>query len=242
MRFLVMLAALPLVACGSVSMGGEKGDKVAASGGGASRTFQVADFTGVELAGADDIDVTVGGTFSVRAEGPAEELDKLEIRKDGTTLWVGRRKDGSWSAKAGKGVKVHVTMPAIRSASLAGAGDLTIDKVESEDFDGNLAGSGDLKLGRVAATSVELNIAGSGTIAASGQVERLEVAVAGSGDVDAAGLKAARADVSIAGSGSVAAEVNGPAKINILGSGDVTLGGKPQCETSKMGSGDVTCG
>jgi hypothetical protein len=242
MRFLMILAALPLVACGSISMGNDRGEKVTASGGGGSRSFPVADFTGVELAGADDVDVKVGGAFSVRADGPAEELDKLEIRKDGATLKVGRQRNAAGWSSSSKGVKVYVTMPAIQAASLAGSGNLTVDRVQATDFDGDLAGSGDLRIGQLAATSASLNIAGSGGIGASGQVQRLKVAIAGSGDIDAPGLKAAQADVSIAGSGNVAAEVNGPATISIMGSGDVTLGGKPQCTTTKMGSGDVTCG
>ncbi len=250
MRILAILAALPLVACGAGATGnaaggdaGGKGDAAAASGTGGARSFAVADFTGVELAGADDVDVRVGGTFSVRAEGPADELDKLEISKDGSMLKVGRKRNsGGWSMSSGKGVKVYVTMPAIQAASLAGSGNLTVDKVQATDFSGDLAGSGDLQLGRLSATSATLSIAGSGGIGASGEVQRLKVDIAGSGDIDAAGLKAREASVSIAGSGNVAAEVNGRAKISIMGSGDVTLGGKAQCETSKMGSGEVRCG
>ena len=241
MRFLMILAALPLVACGSVSAGGRDGEAVAPTGAGAARSFAVSDFTGVKLAGADDVDVTVGGAFSVRADGPAEELDKLDIRKDGSTLKIGRKRNmAGWSK--GKGVTIHVTMPAIQAASLAGSGNLTVDRVQAQDFDGNLSGSGDLKLGRVSATTASFNIAGSGAIGASGEVGALKIAIAGSGNVEAPALKASEAEVSIAGSGSVAAEVNGPASISIMGSGDVTLGGKPQCETSKMGSGDVRCG
>ena len=242
MRWLVMAAALPLAACGSVSMAGESGDAVAANGSGGTRSFAVADFTAVELAGADDVDVKVGGGFSVRAEGPADQLDKLEIRKDGSTLWVGRKRGGKWSLSSGKGVKVYVTMPAIQAASLAGSGNLAVDKVTGGDFKGSLAGSGDMKLAQLTATSANFSIAGSGAIGAAGRVDRLKVSIAGSGDVDAAGLKAGQANVSIAGSGDVAAEVNGPAKISLMGSGDVTLGGKPQCQTSKMGSGEVRCG
>ncbi|WP_326525318.1 head GIN domain-containing protein [Sphingomonas sp.] len=242
MRFLAILAALPLAACGSVAIGSDKGDRVEPSGAGGSRTYQVTDFTGVELAGADDVDVKVGSAFSVRAEGPAEELDKLEIRRDGDTLRVGRKRDGGW-LKSSKPVKIHVTMPAIREASLAGSGDMTVDTVQGGDFEGDLAGSGNLRVGRLQAGKVSFDLAGSGNIVAgAGQAERLEVDIAGSGNVEARGVKARGADISIAGSGNVAAEVDGDAKVTIMGSGDVTLGGKARCTTSKMGSGSVRCG
>lgn len=238
MRFLMVLAALPLMACGGVANG--KGDGVAPSGGGDARSFQVADFTAVELAGADDVDVRVGGGFSVRAEGPAAELDRLDIRKDGSTLWIGRKRDGgSW--RPGKSVKLFVTMPAIREASLAGSGNLSVDAVRATEFEASLAGSGNLRLGRIEAKSAEFDLAGSGDLSAAGRVESLEINIAGSGDVTAPGLKAAQAEVSIAGSGNVAAEVNGRAKVSVMGSGDVTLTGGARCETSKMGSGTIRC-
>lgn len=247
MRFLAILAALPLAACGAGahtgSPIGDDGRAGAPSGTGTTRSFAVDGFTGVELAGSDDVVVTVGGAFSVRAEGAAEDLDKLDIRRDGSTLKVGRKRNAlGWSRSKGKGVRVHVTMPAIRAATLAGSGNLGIDRVQAGDFAGALSGSGDLTLGQVSATTATFDLAGSGAIAARGRVDRLKVSIAGSGDVDAAALTAQRADISIAGSGNVSAAVDGPAAVSILGSGDVTLGGRPRCTTSKMGSGTVRCG
>ena len=243
MRFLMILAALPLAACGSVAMGSDSGDKATASGTGTTRSFAVSGFTGVELAGSDDVDVRVGPAFSIRAEGPSEELDRLDIRKDGSTLSIGRTRDGSfnWGGRKSQGVKVYVTMPSIAAASLAGSGDLRVDKVAGGDFSGALAGSGDLSVDNIAATSARLEIAGSGGIAAKGSVQKLSMSIAGSGDIDAGGLTATGADVSIAGSGNASATVNGPASVSIMGSGDVSLGAGAKCTTSKMGSGEVRC-
>lgn len=242
MRFLMVLAALPLVACGSIASGSNKGEPAAESGSGTARSFQVADFTKVELAGADDIDVRVGQGFSVRAEGPADQLDKLDIRRDGSTLWVGRKREkGSWSIGRGKGVKIYVTMPAIEGASLAGSGNLSVDTARAKSFEASLAGSGNLRLGRVEAEDIEVDLAGSGNVDAAGQVGKLEVNIAGSGNVQAPALKAAEAEISIAGSGNVAAEVNRSAKISLMGSGDVTLTGGARCDSTKMGSGEIKC-
>ncbi len=241
MRFLMILAALPLVACGAIANGTTKGEPAQPSGTGTARSFQVAGFNKVELAGADDVDVRVGQTFSVRAEGPAEELDKLDIRRDGSTLWVGRKKQKGWTMSRGKGVKVFVTMPAIEAASLAGSGNMSVDTARAKQFEASLAGSGDLRLGRVEAEAIDVDLAGSGNVRAAGQTGRLAVSIAGSGNVEASGLKAADAKISIAGSGNVAAEVNGSAKVSVMGSGDVTLTGGARCDSSKMGSGDIRC-
>ena len=80
-RLLTILCALPLAAC-SFGMGGGEDDGtpgVAAQGGGGTRTYAVADFSKVELRGADDVDIRVGPGFSMRADGDAEVLDHLDL-------------------------------------------------------------------------------------------------------------------------------------------------------------------
>ncbi len=243
MREWILLAAIPLAACGVAASGNDTRGE-AATGIGSSRSFDIAGFTAVDLRGSDDVDVKVGSNFSVRAEGPSEELDQLEIRKDGQTLKVGRkdRTGISWGSRDGKGVKVFVTMPSIAGASVAGSGDMAVDRVAGSQFGGTVAGSGDLTVGRIAVDTASLSIAGSGGISVTGEAKRLSMSVAGSGDIDAPRLKAASADVTIAGSGGVTAEVDGPAKVAIMGSGDATLGARARCSTTKLGSGEVRCG
>jgi hypothetical protein len=239
MRILILAAALPLMACSFHSDDGSPG--ITGSGSGSQRTYQVADFSGVELAGSDDVDVRVGTGFSVRAEGDSSELDNLKIEKNGDTLSIGRRGHNfQWGNH--KSVKVYVTMPRIAAASLAGSGDMTIDHVEGDMFKGNGAGSGTLTLGSVAVQNASFSLAGSGSVTVSGTTNSLKADIAGSGDIDGGSLKASSADISIAGSGSVTAQVNGQAKISIMGSGDVDLGPNAHCTTSKMGSGTVRCG
>ena len=240
---LIALTALPLIACnGAATVGPKSGTVIAPQGSGNARSYAVRDFSRVDLRGADDIEVSTGGDFSVRAEGDADILDKLEIRIDGDTLIVGRKDRSGWNWGDGDDgdVRVLISMPAIRSGSLAGSGDLTINRAQG-DFDGDLAGSGDLTIGVLQGGRAAFSLAGSGTIAASGQIDRFDLSIAGSGDFDAPGLNAGGADVNIAGSGDVRATVRGDASVTILGSGDVDLGPQARCKTSKMGSGEVRC-
>lgn len=242
MRQMMLAALIPLAACGNFGGDDDGEPGVPATGSGGTRSFQVADFTAVELRGPDDVDVRVGSGFSVRAEGDSATLDTLKIERIGDTLRVGRiRRNGiSWSS--GKGAKIYVTMPRMTAASLAGSGDLSVDRVEGGRFKGSLAGSGSLALGALEVSDVDLSIAGSGDVTVGGSAGALGVDIAGSGDVDAARLNARSANVSIAGSGNVRASVDGAAKVSILGSGDVDLGPRAKCSVSKMGSGSVRCG
>lgn len=238
MRLSGMLMSLPLIACSAGNA--ESGEAAEARGKGPSRSFEATGFSGVELRGGDDVDVRVGPAFSVRAQGPSEELDKLEIVRDGDMLRVGRKRGFNWGKS--ESVKVFVTMPRIAAASVAGSGDMVVDRVEGERFSGAIAGSGNLSLASIAVKDAELSIAGSGDLTGAGRAARLEMNIAGSGDIDARQLTADRAEVSIAGSGNARAQVNGPAEVDIVGSGDVDLGSGARCDVSKMGSGEVHCG
>ena len=237
-----LIAALPLAAC-SYQSGDESKPGVAGSGTGASRSFAVADFTGVDLRGSDDVDVRVGTGFSVRAEGPSAELDKLKIEKIGDTLRVGRvNGSGFHWGGSHKSVTIYVTMPRIVEAAIAGSGSMNVDRVDGQSFKGGSEGSGDLDVASLNVQAGDFSIAGSGGMRLKGSSKHLKIAIAGSGDVDAGGVKAEGADVSVAGSGGVRADVTGPAQVSVMGSGDVDLGSGAKCTTSKMGSGDVHCG
>lgn len=238
-----LIAALPLLACSYHSDDDSK-PGVAGSGTGTSRNYAVADFTGVDLRGSDDVDIRVGTGFSVRAEGPSAELDKLKIEKVGDTLRIGRINGSGfqWGGGSHKGVTVFVTMPRIAEAAIAGSGNMSVDRVDGQSFKGESAGSGDLDVASLNVQTGDFSIAGSGGMKLKGSSRHLKIAIAGSGDVDAGGLKAEGADVSVAGSGGVRADVTGPAQVSVMGSGDVDLGSGAKCSTSKMGSGDVHCG
>lgn len=241
---LIALGALPLLACSNdATVGSRSGTVIEAQGSGTDRTYAARDFTRVDLRGADDVEVSTSGDFSVRAEGDTEILDKLEIRIDGDRLIVGRkdRSGWNWGGDDDGDVRILVSMPAIRSGTLAGSGDLTINRAQG-DFDGELAGSGDLTIGILQGGRSAFSLAGSGTIATSGRIDRLDLSIAGSGNFDAPGLNAGAADIDIAGSGDVRTLVNGDASVSILGSGDVDLGEQARCKVSKMGSGEVRCG
>lgn len=236
MSRLTLLAAVAMLAgCGTVhaESGGPNG----------TRSFGAHGFDRVELRGADNVIVRVGPAESVNATGPEKILDRLKVEVVDGELRIGRENKWNigWSSDHDP-VLVTVTVPRLRGASVAGSGDMKVDRVQTASFDGSVAGSGNLAIGALQADSASLTIAGSGDTSVAGQAKSLDVSIAGSGNFSGQGLKAERAKIKIAGSGDVRAEVTGEADVSIVGSGDVTLGGKPRCRISKMGSGDVNCG
>lgn len=237
MRSLLLATAfVTLAACSAGAQGGGQ----ASAGGGTSRAFQVGTFDKINLAGSPDVQVAVGGQPSVRAEGDAADLDRLEINVVNGELRIGMR-PGSWSGSH-RGIVVHVTVPSLQAAAIAGSGDINIDHVQGQAFAATVGGSGDLDVRELRVGNASFNVTGSGGVRAAGGAQRTNAALNGSGDLSLAGFETADATVSLVGSGDVALRATGTAAVQLTGSGGVTIAGGARCTIAKTGSGDVSCG
>ncbi|MFL6729510.1 MAG: head GIN domain-containing protein [Sphingomicrobium sp.] len=233
----VIAATVATSACGR-SHAEEGGPTVA-------RNYQVGNFQEIEVAGPYDVTVRTGAAPTVSARGSQKMIEHMVVEvKDGKLLihpekqkgWFG----GGWNFR-GK-VDLAVTVPQLREATIAGSGDIAIDRIQGDRFDGTVAGSGGLDVAALDVQKLNLTIAGSGGVkAVAGKAQSASYDIAGSGDIDARGIQALTADLSIAGSGSIAAHATGTADVSIMGSGDVEVTGGAKCKVSKAGSGDVRC-
>lgn len=237
MRQMILLASAAIV-LGACNAGAEAGPV-----NNVSRDFPAGSFEAVSLAGPHDVIVTVGGAPSIRAEGDSKLIDQLDIQVVNGTLRVGTKKDGhmSWFSSDERKVVVHVSVPRLTGASIAGSGDLKVDKVEGSSFSASVAGSGDLEIGSLRVDQANFAIAGSGDIEAAGSAGTIEASIAGSGDIDIAGLESRQASASIVGSGDISARATETASVSITGSGNVTMTGGARCSVSKRGSGEARC-
>lgn len=237
-RFAYAAAATLLASACHVGADAERRDP----GPEVSRNYQVGAFDKIAVAGPYEVNVVTGGQGGITARGGSSLLDETDVVVEGDTLKIMPRKhDGirfNWTN--GKAVfTVHAA--ALHGASIAGSGDISVDKVAG-DFDGDVTGSGGLKLGSVAGGKIKLGISGSGGVSAAGKADSVDLSIAGSGDIDTRGLASRTAAVSIAGSGNVTANAAESADVSIMGSGDVEVTGGAKCKVSKAGSGNVRCG
>lgn len=238
-KAMILVSTLVLAACNMVAEAQGGSDR--ASGPVTQRSYDLTGFDEVALAGSQDVIVAVGGAHAVRAEGPAEVLDRLDIRVEGDTLRVGMKK-GNWSWSSDRPrTRIFVTLPALRAAAVAGSGDMQVDRVAGNSFSASVAGSGDLQIAELKVGEAQFSVAGSGDIRAVGTAERSNVSVAGSGDVDTSGLQVRTTSASVVGSGDVRVHASDTANVSIVGSGDVWVAGSARCTINKRGSGEVHC-
>lgn len=235
-------AALIAVAAATSACGQNRSEN---GGPTVARNYKVGSFDQIEVGGPFNVEVRTGASPSVSARGPQKMLEHMVVEvRDGKLVIRPERQKGmfqsGWHFR--DTVEVTVTVPTLRGAAIGGSGDIKINEVKGEAFDGSVAGSGSLDVGTLDVQSLKLAVAGSGAAQArAGRAQSASFEIAGSGDIDAKGVQAQTADVSIAGSGNVAANATNTASVSIVGSGDVDVSGGAKCSVSKAGSGDVHC-
>ena len=232
----VVAASAALSGCHQANEGG---------GPAVSRNYQVGRFQQIEVAGPYDVTVRTGANAGVSAEGSQKLLERTVVVVQGDKLVIHPQESKGFHFMS-FGTRGHadftVTVPQLKAATIAGSGDVHVDKVEGDRFDGTVAGSGKLNVDTVNVGALKLSISGSGSAkAGAGKAQSADYSIAGSGDIRAGAVDTQQAKVSIAGSGSVDAHATGTADVSIMGSGAVDVTGGAKCSISKAGSGSVRC-
>jgi hypothetical protein len=205
------------------------------------QSYEVEEFAEISSTGPQDVIITIGESYSVRAEGAPEALGQLEaVVEDGELVIRPTRSfRGDWGRFSS--VTYHVTMPQLEAVTLAGSGDIRVDRVEGDEFEGAINGSGALTIGDIDVDEADFSIGGSGNVIAAGTARETRVSIGGTGEVEAAGLRSETARVTIGGVGDVALTVDEEAEISMAGGGNVEITGPARCSVSRFGIGEVRC-
>src|SRR5215470_2936106 len=131
-----------------------------------SRSYQVGNFQKIEVAGPYDVSVRTGANAGVSAEGSEKLLEKTVVEVRGDKLVI-RPEDHhgffSWGFGHSGKANFTVTVPQLSAAAIAGSGDIHVDHVKGDQFEGEVAGSGGLNVDSLEVGSLKLAIGGSGS-------------------------------------------------------------------------------
>src|SRR3982751_3872276 len=180
-----------------------------------SRHYQIGNFQEIEVAGPYNVQVRPGSNPGVSARGSQKLLERtvVEVKGDRLVIRPERQKSwfGGWSSH-GK-ANFTVTVPQLTGATIAGSGDVHVDHVQGDRFEGTVAGSGGIVIGNLDVQNLKLAIAGSGGVKGAGKAKSAVYDIAGSGSIDGTGIVSEEAKVSIAGSGDVKANATSRADV-----------------------------
>ncbi len=231
---LLNVALLLTVAAQAQNWGGWNG--IEGKGPKVTKTLDLDNFTGFEMAVSGNVYIRQGSTQSVKIEAQQNIIDNL----------VTDVSDKNWKIKFDQnvrnyeGIKIWITIPTLTKAYVSGSGDI----IGETKFTGlgnlmtGISGSGDIKLD-VEAKDIEGKISGSGGVKLNGSANALNISISGSGDFFADGLKTQTSTIKVSGSGNCTVDASDALTVHVSGSGDVKYKGRPKVSAKVSGSGDV---
>lgn len=174
-----------------------------------TRTVDVSDFDRIDVAGVYEIDVTVGGDYSVEVSGAPSEMERLDVSVENGKLILDqdrfKKNKRRWR---NMGLTAVISAPSLASIDIAGVADATIRGVDSEAFDIDLSGVGDLNV--------------------SGSCGRLNADVSGVGDLDASELECRIVNVEVSGIGEAQVYASEAVEASVNGIGSIVVHGSPE--------------
>ena len=189
------------------------------SGVAASQTRTLPAFTAVDLAGANNVTVHVGGTQAVVVHGDDNLITYVTTAVRAGTLAVGQNR----SFRTRSPMSVEITVPALDAVTLSGAGVLDVDGVEADHF--------------------TVRAPGSGVLAVTGTATTLDATLSGTGDVRLDALAARDATATVSGTGRILVNASHSLDATVSGVGSIVYSGGPTKLTKNVtGTGAITAG
>jgi Putative auto-transporter adhesin, head GIN domain len=213
----VILAAigLGLLAHGTKS----SGSGVQGSGVAVTQTRAVAGFSGLDLAGSNNVTVVLGAPQSVVVRADSNLISHVTTNVVAGTLVIGNT--GSFTTKTPMSVKISV--PSLTALNLSGSGQLSVTGID--------------------APRLTVTISGSGLLTAAGTATRLDVTLSGDGWARLDQLTASEVHAVVTGSGLIQVTATTSLDAAVSGSGAIVYSGDPpQVTSSVTGTGAVTPG
>lgn len=187
------------------------------------QSYDLSGFDAIDIRGVYELEVEVGGDFSVSTSGRAKEVKGLKVYVENGTLVLDQdngRKNKKWNDER-KGVLAIITMPALNELEIKGVGTGDINGIDAKSF--------------------ELSIGGVGELELSGTCDTLEADMRGVGQIDARDLKCENAEATLRGVGEISLYASESVDVEAKGIGEVNVYGNPaHVEKSKGFMSGVT--
>jgi eukaryotic-like serine/threonine-protein kinase len=187
------------------------------SGNAASKTWDVTDFTRLQISSRFHARIGKGTTFKVTTTADDNVLPFVRVSKEGNTLTIGLEPDRIYDLK--KPLAAEITLPTLAALDLSGASRASVNGFRSEN-ELTLRISGASKLdGSVAVEKADFQVRGSSTVSLAGSAQTARLAATGASyfKLGEFTLKACAAEISGASIAEINVRSDSPFKAKLAG-------------------------
>ncbi len=174
-----------------------------------TQTFDVKGFTGIEVDGHVELDVSVGEKFAVKVSGREADMERLRVEvRDGVLhIYKERRKRGSRRENS-RELRATIALPKLNSVDIDGMSDAKIRNIDSDNFSLSVDGHGELTLSGKCGTSV--------------------IDIDGHAEIEGREFRCKNVSLNVDGHGEIELYAGETLAIDISGHGDVEIYGNPR--------------
>ncbi len=205
-----------------------------------TETLELDAFTGINMLGAEDVEISYGDVQEVTVSGQANIIARIKTKVYGDT----------WDMELERGryrnydLKYFITLPRINTIKNDGAARVVVnDFINEGDLDITINGAGDVTLNRLENTeNLFIAIDGLGHIECRDEMpslQYLDIYITGSGDFKGYPAETKNCVIDIDGAATCEVSVEAELQVHIDGSGVVHYKGNPSISQQISGLGVV---
>jgi hypothetical protein len=208
---LLLVAVLTMLLVDRIFFDSARTPAGSGSGVAATQTRSLPPFTGVDLAGENNVIVEVGPRQSVTVHADDNLLRRVVTRVRSGRLVI-ETTPGNLSAKTP--MFVEVSVPSLDRLALHGAGNIAATGINSRNL--------------------TVSLPGSGNIDATGTTAKLDVTISGAGNAHLRRLSARDARAALSGDGTIVLTATRSLAATVSGNGTVFYAGSPPRVTQRI--------
>jgi len=236
--FSLLLLAMVLMSCrfGSVNVELNR-QTIDASGNLKTETREVSEVERITLEDFGDLTIIQGDTESLSIEADDNLFPYLQSEMRGREL-VLKVKDG-YEVTTDATIRYTLKVKNLNRIALAGAGNVTAEKLNVGDLALIVEGSGNIRIADLQAKSLRSEASGTGNFDLKGKVDSQTLTITGAGNYACGDLQSEEGTVTINGAGNVTIWTVEKLDITINGFGNVNYYGNPRVSQTITGGGGV---
>lgn len=203
---------------------------VRGSGTATTQTYDFAEFKRLEIGNTFVVDVTQGESYAVSVTVDNNLVQYLDVAQRGDTVRIDL-KPGSYTNTS---LTAQVTMPLLVSTDISGAGQVSLNGLQSEE-DLQLVVSGASQVrGQATAANLDLVLSGASESSLMGQAAGLRVRASGASKTDLANYPVETANVDLSGASSGTINVSKSLDVSLSGASTLTYLGEPEISAQSI--------
>ena len=205
-------------------------------------SINLKDFDKLEIGNAFVIEVIKASSFSIKAKGDKENLDKLESDvKDGTLRIKYKNKNNVWGNNIKGTVYLYITMPELQGVTFSGASKSTVEGFSVKGtFKLSLSGASESKI-NLRAENMDISLSGASNARVSGgNMSKMIAELSGASELNAYDCEAESTKIRTSGASSARISVSSSLDAEASGASNIKYRGNPNVNSDSSGSSRIS--